>query len=143
MQSFFKEFKEFALQSNVMALAVGVIVGGAFQGVVTSLTDNILSPIIGLFVGMNFDALRFSIVGVTIQYGAFITSVLNFFIMAFVVFLLVKGANRLASISKGEDPAVSPEAGSAPARICPYCMSGLHAEATRCPACTSLLDIDS
>jgi large conductance mechanosensitive channel len=75
VKGFFEEFKEFALQSNAMALAVGVIIGGAFQGVVTSLTDNILSPIIGLFAGTNFDALSLNIIGVSIKYGAFITTV--------------------------------------------------------------------
>jgi len=135
MKDFFEEFKAFALQSSVMALAVGVLIGGAFQSVVTSLTDNILSPIIGLFVGTNFDVLSLQFLGVTIMYGAFITSVINFFILAFVVFLMVKGMNRLIDADKKqEDQAAAAEA---PARICPYCKTALHAEATRCPACTS------
>ena len=135
MKKFFNEFKEFALKSNVMALAVGIIIGGAFQSVVTSLTDNILSPVIGLFAGSNFDTLWFDVFGVTIRYGAFITSVINFLIMAFVIFLMVKGMNRLASAGKKTDDDASPVA-----RLCPYCKTELHEEATRCPACTSQLN---
>jgi len=137
MKSFIKEFKEFALKGNVMMFAVGVIIGVAFQGVVTSFTDNIISPILGLFMGMNFDGLMFSAFGVTIKYGAFITSVINFIIMAFVVFLMVKGMNKLMSDDKGE--ADSPEGQET--RLCPYCKNEIHAEATRCPACTSQLSI--
>ena len=135
MKSFIKEFKEFALQSNVMALAVGIIIGGAFQGLVTSLTDNIIAPIIGLFAGKNFDALSFDIFGVTIKYGAFITNLVDFFILALVVFLMVKAINRLMSIGYKEKESVA----ETPARACPYCKTELHEEATRCPACTSQL----
>ncbi|MCL1872577.1 MAG: large conductance mechanosensitive channel protein MscL [Clostridiales bacterium] len=137
MKKFFQEFKEFALKSNVMALAVGIIIGGAFQGVVSSLTTNILSPILGLFAGSNFDALVLNIFGVSVLYGAFITSVIDFIIMAFVVFLMVKGMNRLLSIGKKEEPA------KAPARTCPFCKTELHEKATRCPACTSQLTLDT
>jgi len=136
MKGFFKEFKEFALKGNVMSLAVGVIIGGAFQGVVSSLTTNIISPIIGLFVSSNFDALALNVFGVSLKYGAFITAVINFFIMAFIVFLMVKGMNKLMS------PAKSNEQPPVPPRLCPYCKSELHAEATRCPACTSQLAVD-
>jgi len=137
MKSFIKEFKEFALKGNVMIFAVGVIIGGAFQGVVTSFTDNIISPVLGLFMGMNFDNLMFSAFGATIKYGAFLTSVINFVIMAFVVFLMVKGMNRLMSAGKDEEA----EPAAPDARLCPYCKKEIHAEATRCPACTSQLSI--
>ena len=136
MKKFFSEFKEFALKSNVMALAVGIIIGGAFQGVVTSLTDNILSPVIGLFAGNNFDALVLNVFGVTIKYGAFITSVVDFLIMAFVIFMMVKGMNRLTSAGAGKEPGDETPV----ARLCPYCKTEVHAEATRCHACTSQLD---
>ena len=132
MKNFVKEFKEFALKGNVMMFAVGVIIGAAFQGVVTSLTDNIISPLIGLFAGTNFDGLMLDVFGVSIRYGAFITSLINFFIMAIVVFLMVKGMNKLMSAGKAEEP-------ETPARLCRYCKSEVHAEATRCPSCTSLL----
>jgi large conductance mechanosensitive channel len=131
MKKFFQEFKEFALRGNVMGLAVGVIIGSAFQGVVTSLTDNLLSPIIGLFAKQNFDSLELNVLGISLKYGAFITSVINFVILAFVVFLLVRGMNRLLSVKKKTDePAV-------PDRLCPYCKTKLHPDASRCPACTS------
>jgi len=137
MKSFIKEFKEFALKGNVMMIAVGVLIGGAFQSIVTSLIDNILSPVLGLFVGKNFDVLYFSVFGVSINYGAFITSVINFIVLAFVVFMIVKTMNRLAATGKDEVPKEE----KPPARLCPYCMSEVHAEATRCPACTSQLSI--
>ena len=131
IKKFIHEFKEFALRGNVMSLAVGVIIGSSFQGVVTSLTDNILSPIIGLFTRQNFDSLDLSVLGITLRYGAFITTVINFFIMAFVVFMLVRAMNRLLTLGEHKEKA------PAPARLCPYCKSTLHPEATRCPACTS------
>ena len=132
-KSFFREFKEFALRGNVMSLAVGVIIGSAFQGVVKSLTDNILSPIIGLFTRQNFDSLELSVVGITLRYGAFITAIINFVIMAFVVFLLIRGMNILLGLGEHKKEALPP------ARLCPYCKTELHPEATRCPACTSEL----
>ena len=131
IKKFIHEFKEFALRGNVMSLAVGVIIGSSFQGVVTSLTDNILSPIIGLFTRQNFDSLDLSVLGITLRYGAFITTVINFFIMAFVVFMLVRAMNRLLTLGEHKEKA------PAPAHLCPYCKSTLHPEATRCPACTS------
>ena len=134
MKKFLVEFKEFALRGNVVSLAVGVIVGGAFQGVVTSLTTNILSPIIGLFTGRNFDALQLDIWGVAITYGAFLTSLINFLIMAFVVFLLVRLMNKLMALGKKETPPPAPAT-----HKCPYCVSDIPLQATRCPACTSQL----
>lgn len=133
MKNFLKEFKNFAMKGNVMDLAVGVIIGAAFQGVVASLTENILSPIIGLFAKQNFDALYWEVFGVKIGYGAFITSLVNFIIMALVVFLLVKGMNRLASIGKKEEEK-EPDT-----KKCPYCLEKINIKATRCPACTSHL----
>ena len=133
LKKFVQEFKDFALRGNVMSLAVGVIIGSAFQGVVASLTDNMLSPIIGLFTRQNFDSLVFNVLGITLRYGAFITSVINFVIMALVVFMLVRGMNKLLALGEQKkEPA-------APARLCPYCKTALHPEATRCPACTSAL----
>ena len=131
LKKFLREFKEFALRGNVMSLAVGVIIGSSFQGVVASLTDNILSPIIGLFTRQNFDSLALNVLGITLRYGAFITSVINFIIMAFVVFLLVRAMNKLLTLGEHE------KAPAVPARLCPHCKTTLHPEATRCPACTS------
>lgn len=135
MKGFINEFKDFALRGNVMALAVGVIIGGAFQGVVTSLTDNIISPVIGTFAGMNFDALSLYIGNTTIRYGAFITSVVNFAILSFIVFLITRGMNKLATLGTHESVGEAVPQTLA----CPYCMSAIHPEATRCPSCTSQL----
>ena len=130
MKKLISEFKDFALQGNVMSLAVGIIIGAAFQGVVNSLVDNVLSPIIGLFAGANFDGLSVEFLGVTLRYGAFITAVINFVIMAAVVFFIVKLVN---SVVKNQ-----PEPEST-LRKCPYCFSEAEKAATRCPSCTSEL----
>jgi len=131
MKKFFSEFKTFALKGNVMNLAVGIIIGAAFQGVVSSLTDNILSPIIGLVAGTNFDRLQIDFLGVVIRYGAFITTLVNFLIMAFVVFLIVRWMNRITERrSKNDVP---------PVRKCPFCITVVDKDAKRCPACTSEL----
>jgi len=135
MKKFLKEFKEFALRGNVMNLAVGVIIGAAFQGVVGSLTENIISPVIGIFVGRNFDTLQFTVAGATITYGAFITSVIDFIIMAFVVFLIVKSITRALTAGKKEEAPAEPTT-----KKCAFCMSEIAIEATRCPHCTSVLD---
>jgi len=133
LKKFLNEFKEFALRGNVMSLAVGLIIGSSFQGVVKSLTDDVLSPVIGLFAGQNFDYLVLNIFGITLRYGAFITSVINFIIMAFVVFMLVRVMNRLMSLGeKKKEP-------ETPAPLCPFCKTKLHPEAVRCPACTSIV----
>lgn len=137
-KGFLGEFKEFALRGNMMDLAVGVIIGGAFGAVVTSLTNNILSPIIGLFTGQNFDALMVEMFGVTIKYGAFITSIINFIITAFVIFLLVKGMNKLASLGQKEKAAEAPTT-----KKCPYCFTDIPIQATRCPNCTAQLAGDA
>ena len=134
MKKFFNEFKEFALKSNVMAMAVGVIIGGALQRVVSSLVENILSPLIEPFPGGTFDGLSVTLFRKTIHYGAFISSVVYFIIIAFVVFLMIKGMNKLLTMRKAED---------IPPRKCPFCMSQLHEEATRCPSCTSEVPCDA
>ena len=94
MKKFLGEFKEFALRGNVMDLAIGVIIGAAFQAIVTSLTGDIISPLLGLFGQVNFDSLAITVGQATIRYGAFLTAVLNFVIMALVIFLFVKLTNN-------------------------------------------------
>ena len=136
MKKFLKEFKDFALKGNVLNLAVGVIIGAAFQGVVSSLTENILSPIIGLLTRQNFDSLMLEVLGITLKYGAFITSVINFIIMAFVVFLLVRIMNQILTIGQEKPKAAPPSK-----KKCAYCFSEIDIKATRCPACTSQLEI--
>lgn len=136
--NFLREFKEFAAKGDVMNLAVGIIIGGAFQAIVNSLVKDIISPLIGLFANMNFDYLLLKIGDVEIKYGSFITAVINFLLMAFIIFLIVKAMNALTAkadkvFKKGEKP-VAPTT-----KICPYCKSEINIEATRCPHCTSEL----
>jgi len=135
MRKFFKEFKEFTLQGNVMNLAVGVIIGAAFKAIVDSLTGDILSPVIGLFTKKNLDSLVVHFFDAELRYGAFITSIINFIIMAFVVFWIVKAFNAVNAISsKKNEPA------AATTKTCPYCKSTIAIDATRCPNCTSAID---
>jgi len=150
MKQFLQEFKEFALRGNVMNMAVGVIIGASFQGVVTSLTQNILSPIIGLFAKQDFDSLVLQFWNVEIKYGAFITSVVNFFIMAFVIFLMVRAMNALRDLSDKKrkellSPPSSPPPSPPPLSVkkCPYCFSEIDIQATRCPRCTSQIPVSA
>ncbi len=109
MKSFLKEFKEFALKGNVMDMAVGVIIGAAFQSIVSSLVSDIISPLLGTVAGMNFDSLSVNINGATLAYGKFITAVINFIIMAFVLFMIVRSLNQLNHILHPEEEKVDEE----------------------------------
>lgn len=135
MKKFLKEFKAFALKGNVMDMAVGVLIGGAFSGIVTSLTENFINPIIGCIGGAEVQGKIHLLGDNYINYGAFITAVINFVIMAFVIFLLMKGINALMAIGKKKE-----EPAHAKTKKCPYCKSEIDIEATRCPHCTSVLE---
>lgn len=135
MKNLLKEFKEFALRGNVMELAVAVIMGAAFQGIISSLTGDIISPVLGLFGGVDFSNLAINIGDASIRYGAFITAIINFIIMAFVIFLMVKGMNKLAGLRKTKD---SEEEEEKP-KTCPYCYTEIPEKAVRCPHCTTVL----
>ena len=135
---FIKEFKEFALKGNVIDLAVGVLIGGAFQSVVTSLTNNIISPILGIFGGINFSEYRLRIGKLNIGYGAFFTDIINFIIMALVIFLIVKFINKLSNI-RHKDVVTDDEATT---KKCPHCYSEINIKADRCPYCTSEIKPD-
>lgn len=133
MKKFIQEFKDFALRGNVIDLAIGVIIGAAFQGIVTSFTESFINPLInsigGASVGGHFEIFH---TGQYIEYGAFLTAVINFLIMAFVIFLLVKGINALSKIGK------KPEEEAAPlTRKCPYCYGEIDVKAVKCMYCTS------
>ena len=97
------EFKTFISRGNVLDLAVGVIIGGAFQNLVKSLTDNIISPILGCLTEADFSAYSLKIGNLTLKYGAFLTDIINFIIMAFVVFMLVKFMNKILTKPKKEE----------------------------------------
>ena len=134
-KGFMAEFKEFALRGNVVDLAVGVIIGAAFQAIVNSLVEDILSPILGLVLQDNFSNLSLQLFdgNVVIRYGSFFMAIINFVIMALVIFLIVKGINTIRNRGKKEEAADPTE------KTCPYCQSQISIKATRCPHCTSEL----
>ncbi len=138
---FISEFKKFIMRGNVMDMAVGVIVGGAFTSIVTSLNKDILTPLLALAGGTDFSYLQV-VMGEgeeapVLMYGNFITAVINFLITAFMIFLLIKGIsalNNLFTRKKEEEPAAPTT------KECPYCKSAIAIAATRCPNCTSHLE---
>lgn len=131
----FKEFKEFAVRGNVMDMAVGIIIGAAFGKIVNSLVNDIVMPPIGQLTGkVNFKDLSVALGGAKINYGLFINTVIEFLIVAFAVFLLVRQVSRLRG------PATKP--GEAPAtKDCPYCTLEIPAKAIKCPQCTAQLKL--
>ena len=135
MKGFLKEFKDFVCRGNVLDMAVGVIIGAAFKDIVTSLTDNIISPLIGMVGGANFDQYSITLLGkATLNYGMFITAVINFLIMAFVVFLIVKFVNL---VTKALTPKKKEEEAAPTTKVCPYCKSEIPIDAVKCAHCTS------
>ena len=135
MKSFMKEFKEFISRGNVMDMAVGIIIGGAFTSIVSSLVEDIINPLLGCFVSMDFSAWKIPLVGdASLGIGNFINAVISFLIMAFILFSIIKAMNKAASIGKKPEPEAEPTT-----QICPYCKSEISIEATRCPHCTSQL----
>jgi large conductance mechanosensitive channel len=141
-----KEFKDFAMRGNVLDLAIGVIIGGAFGKIITSLVNDILMPPIGLLLGkVDFSNLYIDLSGghyaslaaakdagaATINYGSFLNTIIDFLIVGFVIFLIIRQINRL------QKPTPKPVAPST--KECPYCLTSIPMKATRCPACTSEL----
>lgn len=141
-KGFISEFKKFILRGNVMDMAVGVIVGGAFTSIVTSLNQDILTPILGVFGGTDFSNLCVKLgsgeEAPVLMYGNFITAVINFLITAFVIFCLVKGINAINEKMKRKEEAPA-EPAAPTTKICPFCKSEIAIDATRCPHCTSEL----
>lgn len=150
MKKFIKEFKEFAVRGNMMDLAIGIIIGGAFTAIVGSLVNDIINPLLGLFIGdIDFSNLFIALDGNTyatlaeaeelgvsvFKYGSFISNVINFIIMALVVFILVKIINKLRTVGKKEEAPAAPTT-----KVCPFCQSEISIKATRCPHCTSVLE---
>ena len=131
MKKFIEEFKAFALRGNVMDMAVGVIIGGAFSGIVTSLTDNFINPILNVLTG----GASYSVSDVAGFASSFVSSVVNFIIMAFILFCLLKGINKLTGLTKKPE-----EPKEETTKICPYCQSEISIKSTRCPHCTSVLE---
>jgi len=145
------EFKEFVMRGNVLDMAVGVIIGGAFGTIITSLVNDILMPVITLITGgINFENWFIALDGgsyktlaeateagaSTLNYGTFITQVINFLIVAFCIFMVVKAFNKASSLAKKKE---EPAPAAPTTKICPYCKSEINIEASRCPNCTSQL----
>ncbi len=134
MKKFFAEFKEFISKGNVLDLAVGVIIGGAFSAIVTSLTDNIINPLINCIGGAEIQG-KIHLVGENyIDYGAFISAIINFIIMAFIIFCIVKAVNKAMTIGKKKEEEPAPEPVT---KICPFCKSEIPIDAVKCCHCTS------
>ncbi len=136
MKKVFGEFKEFVMRGNVLDLAVAVIIGGAFQSIVSSICDDVITPLIQLVISKcigvdSIDEMTKVLNVGTIQFGNFISAILNFLIMAVIIFLLVKAINKVMSVGKKEE-IVAPTT-----KVCPFCKSEISIEATKCPHCTS------
>ena len=152
----FKEFKEFAMKGNIMDLAIGVVIGGAFQSIVNSLVSDIIMPVVSLFTGkIDFTKLKITVENTSINYGNFITAIVNFLIVAFTIFMVVRYLSKMEKIRKDlelgvaskikigkkkkkedvEEVVVEPES-----KICPYCLTEIKYKAVRCPHCTSKLE---
>ena len=153
MNKFIKEFKKFAVQGNMLDMAVGMIIGSAFKDIVNSVVNDLIMPIVSIFTGkIDFSNMFIALDGNTyatladaeavdaavFKYGLFITEIINFVILVFVIFMMVKGINKIrtAAEHKPEEPAAPAEPTE---KVCPYCQSTISIKATRCPHCTSEL----
>ena len=160
-----KEFKEFATRGNIMDLAIGVVIGGAFQKIVNSLVEDVIMPFISIITGkVDFSDMVLTIGNASIKYGNFITTIVNFLIISFSIFLVVRYLNKLNKLKdkdfdklvhkldkldkngqfkkfkKSKQEAKEVTAKEPETKICPYCLSEIKYKATRCPNCTSKLD---
>lgn len=126
-----KEFKDFALQGNMLDIAVGIVIGGAFTAVVNAIVEYLIMPLVGgLTAGIDFTQLKVSVMGADFPYGRVITSLIQFLVIALVLFFIVKSLNKM----KKEEPVRETT------KTCPYCKTAIDIEATRCPNCTSELE---
>lgn len=126
-----KEFRDFTMRGNVIDLAVGVIIGSAFGKIVASLIGDIFMPLIGLLIGgIDFSSLAIKVGSAKVMYGSFIQNIIEFVVIAFVVFLMIKAINSAKKPAPAEAPTT---------KECPYCMSTISINAKRCPHCTSQL----
>ncbi len=148
MKKFMQEFKEFAVKGNMIDMAIGVIIGGAFTALVTAFTGNIVNPLLALIPGVDsldnslkivlkeatVNAAGEPVEEVAIKFGAFIAAIITFLILALIVFFIVKGINKMRSMGKEEEAPAAPTT-----KICPFCKSEIPLDAVRCPHCTSEL----
>lgn len=131
MKKFFSEFKTFALRGNMIDLAVGLIIGGAFQGIVKSLVDDVINPLLGLLFQADLSNLSVTINSVELKYGSFISAVINFLIMAFVIFRFIKALNTIAEKTKKKKEEEPP---APTTKKCPFCMSEISIAAEQMSA---------
>lgn len=149
MNKLLKEFKQFAVQGNMLDMAVGMIIGSAFKDIVNSVVNDLIMPIVSIFTGkIDFSNMFLALDGnsyatlaeaeaaeaAVFKYGVFITEIINFVILAFVIFMMVKGVNKLRTAAEHKEEAPAPTE-----KVCPYCQSKISVKATRCPHCTSEL----
>lgn len=135
MKKFFEEFKQFAMRGNVVDLAVGVVIGGAFTAIVNSLVNDLITPLFGAITGgADFSSWVVGSGDLQFKIGSFISAVINFILVALVLFLVVKSVNKLRSHGKKEETPAAPTT-----KVCPYCKTEIDINATRCPHCTSEL----
>ena len=154
MNKFIKEFKQFAVQGNMLDMAVGMIIGSAFKDIVNSVVNDLIMPIVSIFTGkIDFSNMFIALDGNTyatledakaatsvIAYGQFITQVINFVILAFVIFMMVRAVNKVRTAAEKPAEAPAPAAPAEPTeKTCPFCQSTISIKATRCPHCTSEL----
>ena len=136
MKKFIEEFKAFALRGNMLDMAIGVLIGGAFTGIVTSLTENFITPVITTVLSLIGGAPLYTAAEWYGFASNFVSAIFNFFITALVLFLLLKAMNKLMELGKKKDE----EPAAPTTKKCPYCLSEIPVEATRCPHCTSQLE---
>ena len=152
MKKMLNEFKQFAIKGNMIDLAVGMIIGTSFNKIVSSLVNDMIMPLLGIFTGkIDFAKLFIALDGNTyatladaeaagaacFKYGSFIAGLIDFLIMAFIVFLFVRGVSKLRELGKEEEAPAEPAAPTT--KLCPFCKTEIHIEASRCPHCTSEL----
>ncbi len=159
MIAMWKEFKEFATKGNVIDLAIGVLIGGGFQSIVKSLVNDVIMPTVSIFTGkIDFNDMMFTIGGASIKYGSFITNTINFFLMAFCVFLIVRYVNKINKtieekskefnqklekehrFFKKKKKVQKEEIIIPTTKTCPFCLSEINIKALRCPYCTSIFE---
>lgn len=151
-----KEFKEFALKGNIIDMAIGVIIGGAFQKIVSSLVNDIIMPTLAIFTGkVDFSDLVFTVGNSSIKYGSFITTIVDFLIIAFSIFIAIRTINKLNDKAKENIDKVSHKnkifkknkakdtVEEPTTKVCPFCFSEINIKATRCPHCTSNLTTEN
>lgn len=147
MSKLMDEFKQFAVKGNMLDMAVGMIIGAAFKDIVNSVVNDLIMPVVGLFTGnMDFSNMFIALDGgeyatlaaaqevgaPTLNYGLFITEVINFLILAFVIFMMVRTVNKIRTAAEKEQEAPAPTE-----KECPYCFTKINIKATKCPHCTS------